>query len=45
MTHASFQMNLKEKNNITESLIRISVGIENHEDLINDLSKSFNKLK
>ncbi|MBH76491.1 MAG: cystathionine gamma-synthase [Flavobacteriales bacterium] len=45
MTHASLSDDLKEKNNITDSLIRISVGIENHEDLINDLSKSFNKLK
>ena len=45
MTHASLSSDLKEKNNITDSLIRISVGIENHEDLINDLSKSFNKLK
>ncbi len=45
MTHASLSNDLKEKNNITDSLIRISVGIENHEDLINDLSKSFNKLK
>ena len=45
MTHASLSRDLKEKNNITDSLIRISIGIENHEDLINDLSKSFNKLK
>tara|TARA_Y100001933_G_scaffold53647_1_gene52895 strand:- start:851 stop:2002 length:1152 start_codon:yes stop_codon:yes gene_type:complete len=45
MTHASLSDELKAKNKITESLIRISVGIENHEDLINDLSKSFNKLK
>ncbi len=45
MTHASLSKELKIKNKITDSLIRISVGIENHEDLINDLSKSFNKLK
>tara|TARA_B100000579_G_C22829742_1_gene855252 strand:- start:2149 stop:2553 length:405 start_codon:yes stop_codon:yes gene_type:complete len=45
MTHASLSAELKKKNQITDSLIRISVGIENHEDLINDLSKSFNKLK
>ena len=45
MTHASLSKELKAKNKITDSLIRISVGIENHEDLINDLSKSFNKLK
>ena len=45
MTHASLSAELKLKNKITDSLVRISVGIENHEDLINDLSKSFNKLK
>ena len=45
MTHASLSKELKLKNKITDSLIRMSVGIENHEDLINDLSKSFNKLK
>ena len=45
MTHASLSAELKLKNKITDSLVRISVGIENHEDLINDLSKSFNKFK
>ena len=45
MTHASLSEELKKKNKISLSLIRISVGIENEEDLINDLAQSFNKLK
>ena len=45
MTHASLSKEQKEINNITEGLVRISVGIENYEDLINDLSIAFNKLK
>ena len=45
MTHASLSKEQKKINNITEGLIRISIGIENHEDLINDLINGFNKLK
>jgi len=45
MTHASLSDKQKEINNITEGLVRISIGIEHHEDLINDLSTAFNKLK
>ena len=45
MTHASLSNEQKNLNSITEGLIRISIGIENHEDLINDLEKGFNKLK
>ncbi len=45
MTHASLSEELKKKNKISLSLIRISVGVENVEDLINDLSQSLNKLK
>jgi len=45
MTHASLSNEQKNLNSITEGLIRISIGIENHEDLINDLEKGFKKLK
>ena len=45
MTHASLSEELKKKNKISLSLIRISVGVENIEDLIDDLSQSLNKLK
>ena len=37
MTHAAQSRELKEKIGITEGLIRLSVGVENHEDIINDL--------
>ena len=45
MTHASLSKEQKKINHITEGLVRISVGVEHYEDLINDLSKAFNKLK
>jgi cystathionine beta-lyase/cystathionine gamma-synthase len=28
--------------NITEKLVRLSIGVENYEDLIADLNQSFN---
>ncbi|MBF25132.1 MAG: cystathionine gamma-synthase [Flavobacteriales bacterium] len=44
MTHASIPKKEREKNNLSESLIRISIGIEDHEDLIKDLSQAINKI-
>jgi len=44
MTHASIPKEEREKNNISDSLIRISIGIEDYEDLINDLSHAINKI-
>lgn len=41
MTHASVPKEEREKNGITDSLIRVSVGIENVEDLIQDLEQGF----
>ena len=37
MTHASVPKSIRDKTGITDDLIRISVGIENVEDLIEDL--------
>ncbi|WP_028375734.1 cystathionine gamma-synthase family protein [Leeuwenhoekiella sp. MAR_2009_132] len=37
MTHAGVNPELKKRMGITSSLIRLSVGVENHEDLITDL--------
>ena len=37
MTHAGVNPELKKRMGITSSLIRLSVGVENHEDLIADL--------
>ena len=40
MTHADVPPENKKKLGITESLIRISVGIEDTNDLINDLKQA-----
>ncbi|MDO8517141.1 MAG: PLP-dependent aspartate aminotransferase family protein [Nanoarchaeota archaeon] len=40
MTHSSLSQEEREKIGITNSLIRLSVGIENVEDLINDLDNA-----
>lgn len=44
MTHLSLPKEEREKIGIDDSLIRISVGIENIDDLIGDLQKSFKKI-
>ncbi|MFX3636791.1 MAG: bifunctional cystathionine gamma-lyase/homocysteine desulfhydrase [Candidatus Pristimantibacillus sp.] len=41
MTHASIPKERREELGITDGLIRISVGIEDVEDLIDDLAQSF----
>ncbi len=40
MTHASIPKEEREKTGVTDSLIRLSVGIEDVEDLIDDLRKA-----
>lgn len=40
MTHEAFPQELREKIGVTEDLIRLSVGIENAEDLIYDLGNA-----
>ena len=41
MTHASIPREEREKSGVTDSLIRLSVGIEDVDDLINDLKNAF----
>ena len=41
MTHASIPKKEREKSGVTDSLIRLSIGIEDVEDLINDLKQAF----
>lgn len=41
MTHASIPRNIRLQSGIKDSLIRLSCGIEDAHDLINDLSKAF----
>jgi len=40
MSHASYDAQAKAKFGITDSLIRISVGLEDAEDLISDLDQA-----
>jgi cysteine-S-conjugate beta-lyase len=42
MTHASISREEREKNGLTDGLVRLSVGIEDAEDLINDLENRLN---
>lgn len=42
MTHASIPKEEREKSGVTDSLIRLSVGIEHIDDLLNDLTTTLN---
>jgi cystathionine gamma-lyase len=44
MTHASVPPDVRKQLGIDDSLIRLSVGIENIEDLLGDLESAFNKV-
>ena len=41
MTHASIPKDIREKNGISDQLIRLSVGIEHVDDLLEDLQQAF----
>lgn len=43
-THADVPKEIREKNGITESTLRLSVGIEDVKDLLDELEKVFNEL-
>ena len=45
MTHASIPKEIREAVGITDGLIRLSVGIEDADDLINDLSQAIDSAK
>lgn len=45
MTHASIPKEEREKVGIVDSLIRLSVGVEDAEDLKNDLANALSKIK
>ena len=42
MTHASIPKEVREKSGVVDSLIRLSVGVEDAEDLIEDLKQALN---
>ena len=41
MTHAAIPYEIRQEVGIVDKLVRLSVGIENIEDLLEDLSKAF----
>lgn len=44
MTHKSIPQEIRYKSNVTDSLIRLSVGLEDIDDLIDDLEQAFTSL-
>ena len=44
MTHAGVSIEDKHEAGITDDLVRFSVGIENVEDIINDLRQAFEQI-
>jgi cystathionine gamma-lyase len=44
MTHGSIPKEIREQNGITDNLIRLSVGIEDKDDLIDDLKDAFKSI-
>lgn len=44
MTHASIPKEEREKNGLSDSLIRLSIGVEDAEDLLEDLSQALDSI-
>jgi cystathionine beta-lyase/cystathionine gamma-synthase len=44
MTHSKLSKDAREKAGITDGLVRLSVGIEDVEDIINDLEQAMDKI-
>ncbi len=42
MTHASVPEDKRKEIGITDDMVRLSVGVEDIEDLLNDLEQAFN---
>ena len=45
MTHASIPADIRRKVGIVDNLIRLSVGIENVEDLLEDINRAIEKAR
>ena len=45
MTHASVPPAMRERMGLTDSLVRLSCGVEDAEDLIADLDQAFERSK
>ena len=44
MTHADVEKEIKDHLNVTEKLVRLSVGVEHPKDLINDISQALDNI-
>jgi cystathionine beta-lyase/cystathionine gamma-synthase len=44
MTHIGVDIEMKQVLGITEQLVRLSIGVENHEDIIRDIEISLSKV-
>ena len=44
MTHSDVPEDIKDSIGITDGLIRLSIGIEYADDIINDLKQALNKI-
>lgn len=44
MTHADVEEEHKRKLSITDKMIRLSVGVENYNDIVDDLSQAFDRI-
>ena len=44
MTHASVPKERRQKLGLTDGIVRLSVGVEDVEDLIGDLSYAFDRI-
>jgi len=44
MTHKSLPIKERKKSGLVDGMVRLSIGIENHEDIIQDLEQSLDKI-
>lgn len=45
MTHADVDQEIKDHLNVTAKLVRLSIGVEHHKDLIADIAQALDKVK
>lgn len=45
MTHVDVDVNLRNELSITEKMVRLSIGVENYEDIIYDIDQALNEVK
>jgi methionine-gamma-lyase len=45
MTHVDVDAELRNELSITEKMVRLSIGVENYEDIIYDIDQALNEVK